>query len=54
MKYNIVEPSGSITQYSLVNGAYGTPKIFSSKDIYISSVYNDLTFALERIFQIRK
>lgn len=51
LEYNIVEPSGYITQYSLVNGTYGTPKVFSSKDIYVSSVYTDLKFQLENIFK---
>lgn len=51
LEYNIVEPSGSITQYTLVNGTYGTPKVFSSKDTYSSTVYNDLKFDLENIFK---
>ena len=51
LEYNIVEPSGSITQYTLVNGTYGTPKVFSSKDIYSSTVYEGLTFELENIFR---
>lgn len=50
LEYNIVEPSGSITQYTLVNGTYGTPKVFSSKDIYISAVYKDLKIELRSIF----
>jgi Uma2 family endonuclease len=51
LEYNIVEPSGSITQYSLVNGSYGTPKVFSSKDIYKSAIFNGLEFELENIFK---
>lgn len=51
LEYNIVKPSGYITQYALVNGTYGTPKVFSSKDSYKSSVYNDLKFELENIFK---
>jgi Uma2 family endonuclease len=51
LEYNIVEQSGSITQYNLVNGTYGTPRIFSSKDIYTSTVYKDLKIKLENIFQ---
>ncbi|MHC1683814.1 MAG: Uma2 family endonuclease [Clostridiaceae bacterium] len=50
LEYNIVEPSSSITQYTLINGTYGTPKVFSSKDIYTSSVYDDLKIELEKIF----
>ena len=51
LEYNIVEPSGSITQYSLVNGTYGTPNVFSNKDIYKSTVYTDLTIQLENVFK---
>jgi Uma2 family endonuclease len=50
LEYNIVEPTGSITQYSLVNGAYGTPKVFSNKDTYKSTVFTDLAINLENIF----
>jgi len=51
LEYNIVETSGSITQYTLVNGTYGTPRVFSSKDIYRSVVYEDLKFELQNIFK---
>ena len=51
-EYNIVEPNGSITQYTLVNGSYGTPRVFSSKDIYKSTVYEDLKIELENIFKV--
>jgi len=51
LEYNIVEPSGSITQYKLVNGSYGTPRVFSSKDVYVSTVYEDLRIELEKIFK---
>lgn len=50
LEYNIVEPNGSITQYTLANGTYGTPKVFSHKDIYTSTVYKDLKIELENIF----
>lgn len=52
LECNIVEPSGSITQYTLVNGSYGTPRVFSSKDTYVSSIYDDLKINLEIIFKI--
>jgi hypothetical protein len=51
LEYNIVEPSGSITQYTLINGNYGVPKVFSYKDVYISMVYEDLKVRLENIFK---
>ncbi|NMM63715.1 Uma2 family endonuclease [Clostridium sp. P21] len=51
LEYNIVEPSGSITQYTLVNGSYGTPKVFYSKDTFVSSLYKDLKINLEKIFK---
>lgn len=51
LEYNIVEPSGSITQYTLVNNAYGTPRVFYANDTYKSSVYEDLSFNLENIFK---
>lgn len=51
LEYNIVEPSGSITQYTLVNGSYGTPRVYASKDTYQSTVYDDLKISLENIFK---
>ncbi|MGL5084237.1 MAG: Uma2 family endonuclease [Clostridium sp.] len=51
LEYNIVEPSGSITQYTLVDGHYKTPKVFSKEDNYTSSVFKDLSFDLSNIFK---
>ncbi|MDW8802507.1 Uma2 family endonuclease [Clostridium sp. A1-XYC3] len=51
LEYNIAEPGGSITQYTLVNGSYGTPRVFFSKDTYISTVYEDLRIELKNIFK---
>jgi Uma2 family endonuclease len=51
LEYNIVEPTGGITQYTLLKGTYGIPKVFSSKDIYVSTVYSDLKIELENIFK---
>lgn len=48
-----MEPNGSITQYTLVNGTYGTSKVFYHKDIYTSTVYKDLKIELENIFNKR-
>ena len=50
LEYNIVEPSGSITQYRLINGHYGTPKVFENNDVYNSVVFDDLKIKLEDIF----
>jgi Uma2 family endonuclease len=50
-EYNIVEPSGSITQYKLVNGHYGTPKVYQSADVYKSVVFDDLEINLKDIFK---
>ena len=50
LEYNIVEPSGSITQYRLINGHYGTPKVFEGNDVYTSVVFNDLKINLKDIF----
>ena len=51
LEYNIVEPSGSITQYTLVNGTYGTPRVFYSEDTYVSTVFDDLKIALANVFK---
>ena len=50
LEYNIVEPSGSITQYRLINGHYGTPKVFENNEVYNSVVFDDLKIKLEDIF----
>ena len=50
LEYNIVEPSGSITQYRLINVHYGTPKVFEGNDVYTSVVFNDLKINLKDIF----
>ena len=50
LEYNIVEPSGSITQYRLINGHYGTPKVFEGNDVYTSVVFNDLKINFKDIF----
>lgn len=51
LEYNIVEPNGSITQYSLVNDHYATPKVYGKEEIYKSFVYPDLEINLENIFK---
>ena len=51
LEYNIVEQNGMITQYSLIDGSYRTPKVWNSKDIYISSVFPKLEIQLQDIFE---
>lgn len=51
LEYNIVEQSGMITQYVLKDGAYRTPKVLSSDDIYVSSVFPELKIDLKDIFE---
>ncbi len=51
LEYNIVEPNGSITQYSLIDNVYKTPKVFNKEDTYISTVFEDLKFNLSDIFK---
>lgn len=51
LEYNIVEQSGMITQYVLKDGAYRTPKVLNSDDIYVSSVFPELKINLKDIFE---
>lgn len=51
LEYNIVEQNGMITQYSLIDGSYRTPKVWDSKGIYVSSVFNKLEIQLKDIFE---
>ncbi|MZK50654.1 Uma2 family endonuclease [Clostridium beijerinckii] len=51
LEYNIVEQNGMITQYSLVDRAYRTPKVLNHKDLYVSSVFPELKFELKDIFE---
>ncbi|RII35029.1 hypothetical protein D2A34_07420 [Clostridium chromiireducens] len=51
LEYNIVEQNGMITQYSLIDGSYRTPKVLDHKDIYVSSVFPELRIELKDIFE---
>ena len=51
LEYNIVEQTGMITQYSLIDGTYRTPKVWNSKDTYISLVFPKLEIQLQDIFE---
>jgi len=51
LEYNIVEQNGMITQYSLTDGSYRTPKVWDSKGIYVSSVFPKLEIELKYIFE---
>ena len=51
LEYNIVEQNGMITQYSLIDGSYRTPKVWDSKGIYVSSVFHKLEIELKDIFE---
>jgi len=51
LEYNIVEQNGMITQYSLTDGSYRTPKVWDSKGIYVSSVFSKLEIELKYIFE---
>lgn len=49
-EYNIVEQSGKIIQYSLVEDQYMINDVYKNNDIFVSSVYEDLKIQLQEIF----
>ena len=49
-EYNIVEQSGTITQYTLTDQAYRVPKVLNKNDTYVSSVFPELKIVLKDIF----
>lgn len=49
-EYNIVEQSGKIIQYSLVDGQYIISDAYKNDDAYVSSVFNDLKINLKEIY----
>lgn len=49
-EYNIVEQSGKIIQYSLVDGQYAIADVYKNEDVYISTVFNDLKIGLKDIY----
>lgn len=49
-EYNIVEQSGKIIQYSLVDNQYIISDVYKNDDVYMSSVFNDLKIGLKEIY----
>lgn len=46
----MIKMNGDLSQYRLINGHYGTPKVFEGNDVYTSVVFNDLKINLKDIF----
>lgn len=49
-EYNIVEQSGKIIQYSLVDNKYIISDVYKNDDIYVSTVFNELKIELNEIY----
>lgn len=49
-EYNIVEQTGKIIQYSLVDNQYIISDVYKNDDVYVSSVFNDLKIGLKEIY----
>lgn len=49
-EYNIVEQSGKIIQYSLVDNQYVIADVYKNDDVYISSVFEGLKIGLRDIY----
>ena len=49
-EYNIVEQSGKIIQYSLVDNQYIIADVYKNDDEYVSTVFNDLKISLKEIY----
>ena len=49
-EYNIVEQSGKIIQYSLVDNQYIIADVYKNDDEYVSTVFNDLKISLNEIY----
>lgn len=49
-EYNIVEQSGKIIQYAMVDNQYVISEVYKNMDTYVSCVYKDLKIKLEDIF----
>ena len=46
----MIKMNGDLSQYRLINGHYGTPKVFENNEVYNSVVFDDLKIKLEDIF----
>ncbi|WP_297712369.1 Uma2 family endonuclease [Clostridium sp.] len=49
-EYNIVEQSGKIIQYSLVDNQYVISEVYKNDDDYVSTVFSDLKISLKEIY----
>lgn len=49
-EYNIVEQSGKIIQYSLVDNQYIISDVYKNDDVYISSIFPELKINLKEIY----
>lgn len=49
-EYNIVEQSGKIIQYSLVDNQYIISDVYKNEDEYVSTVFTDLKISLKEIY----
>ncbi|MGL5152468.1 MAG: Uma2 family endonuclease [Clostridium sp.] len=49
-EYNIVEQSGKIIQYSLVDDQYIISDVYKNDDVYISTIFPDLKINLKDIY----
>ena len=47
---NIVEQSGKIIQYSLVDNQYIISDVYKNEDEYVSTVFTDLKISLKEIY----
>lgn len=48
-EYNIVEQSGKIIQYSLVDNQYIIADVYKNDDVYISTFFDNLKISLTEI-----
>lgn len=49
-EYNIVEQSGKIIQYYLVDNQYTIADVYKNEDVYVSKVFSDLKINLSDIY----
>ena len=47
---NIVEQSGKIIQYAMVDNQYVIADVYKNDDEYVSTVFNDLKISLKEIY----
>lgn len=49
-EYNIVEQSGKIIQYSLVDNQYIIADVYKNDDVYVSTFFDNLKISLREIY----